>query len=502
MRKIVSVKTMKAGDKYTANNIISSKDLMLRAGKAVFENVNWVAPVAIVCGCGNNAGDGYVLAKLLYENGIECKIFLLQEKFSPDGKFFYEECLACGIPVTIFDEENINFKAFKTVVDCIFGTGFCGEVKDTAKTLIEKINTSGAYVVSVDINSGLNADNGLGECAIKSDLTISIGDFKCGHFLSMAKDLIKQKINVDIGIKIIDKNYWEFQAADCLKCLPHRKNFSNKGDFGYIALIGGSVKYSGALKLSNLASSAMRSGAGVVKLAAPKSIAESVMPFLLESTLFPLSENSGEIKFVQSEIENLIKNVKVVAFGMGIGVSGEVWKTLVYLFDNFDGTLIVDADGLNVLANNDLQKLKNAKCKVILTPHLKEFSRLTGQDIQTILNNPVELALSFAKKYGIILLLKGVATIVTDGEEVYFVDKGCAGMATAGSGDVLSGILAGVTAYNEKELLEATATAAYINGMAGELAEKSTNQISMVASDTAKHIAQAITTLIKENRKF
>lgn len=196
----VSTEVMRESDRWTIEHLVPSKELMERAGKAIFEQVKWQAPVGIICGKGNNAGDGFVVASLLKDQGIACEIVLLfEDSFSDDGRYFYEKCIEKGIRATT----RGNYGDYKTILDCIFGTGFKGEVKEPAKTAIEKINSSGAYVVSADINSGLNGDTGLGDLYVKSDLTVSIGTYKYGHFLGCAKDAMKDKVNCDIGIKII-----------------------------------------------------------------------------------------------------------------------------------------------------------------------------------------------------------------------------------------------------------------------------------------------------------
>lgn len=196
----VSTEVMRISDRWTIENLVPSKELMARAGKAIFDHVDWRGPVGIICGKGNNAGDGFVVASLLKDNGIECEIVLLfEDSFSEDGRYFYDKCVEKGIPVV----SDVDYKRYKTIVDCIFGTGFKGEVREPAKSAIEKINSSGAYVVSADINSGLNGDTGLGDLYVISDLTVSIGTYKYGHFLGNAGKAMKNKVNCDIGIKII-----------------------------------------------------------------------------------------------------------------------------------------------------------------------------------------------------------------------------------------------------------------------------------------------------------
>ena len=491
MKEILSVENMRQSDAHTIATEVPSTQLMYRAGKAVADSVEWRAPVGIVCGVGNNAGDGYVIALELQKRGIECTLLLLEERFSPDGRFYFDKCIEEGIPYEICTD-NTDLSRFSTLVDCIFGTGFKGEARGLAKTVIEKYNSSSAYKVSVDINSGMNGDTGMGETIALSDLTCSIGSFKPGHFLNKAKDVIKDKINLDIGIKPIDEPYYLYEPS----VLPERKNFSNKSTYGYVALIGGSKKYSGAIRLAAMANAAMRAGAGVAMLAVPDSISPYIIPNILEATIYPLSDNGGEIIFNESEFSALAARVKTIAFGMGIGLSGETEKALSYLLNNYKGRLIVDADGLTALSRLGSDAIKNASCELILTPHNMEFSRISGLPISEILSAPIDHAKKFAKDHGCTLLLKGPSTIVTDGDRVYVIDRGCAGMATAGSGDVLSGILAATAAYIPSAL-EATALAAYINGAAGELAESRTNPISMTASDTVNAISEIITEILK-----
>lgn len=494
MIDVISCGLMRYSEKCAMQKYTTERELMFRAGKALYENIKFIPPVAIVCGKGNNAGDGYVLAQLLKKDGIECTVFTLSDKFTEASEYYYGLCLKEGVPVCQYSE-NTAFEKFCTIVDCIFGTGFKGEVKGVEREVIERINASGKYVVSVDINSGLNADTGISDCCVISDITASVGTYKTGHFFNTAKDVMKEKINLGIGVEICGKAYRLFCGEDAKKCFPARKNFSHKGDFGYVAIIGGSLKFAGAVKLANSAGSAMCSGAGVVKLAVPARIADSVSPYLLESTLFPLSDNGSEMVLNRKEIDELVSNVKSIAFGMGAGRGEGVKDILSYLLENYCGTLIIDADGINCLSRIDREILKSAKAKVIITPHAKEFSVLTGLSVEEIVSRPAETALNFAKENGIIVLLKGTSTVVSDGEEVYIVDRGCAGMATAGSGDVLSGIICAVTAYNGDRLSEAVATSAYVNGLAGELAQKEWGATSAVASDTVKYIKQAVALL-------
>lgn len=211
MMTAVSVETMRKSDAYTIAKLTDSKTLMYRAGKGVFESRQWKGKTAIVCGTGNNAGDGYVLALLLKKANIDCKLFLLKEKFSEDGKYYFDKCVQESIPYVICDE-NTYFYEYSEIVDCIFGTGFKGEVKGLAGTIIDRINDAAlnadSYVVSVDINSGLDGDCGTAAKCVCSDLTVSIGAFKTGQFLNMGSRVRKKIVNCDIGIEFIGEKYY------------------------------------------------------------------------------------------------------------------------------------------------------------------------------------------------------------------------------------------------------------------------------------------------------
>lgn len=489
MKEILSVENMRKSDAATISSGTPGAVLMQRAAKGIFESVQWEAPVAIVCGSGNNAGDGYALAPILRDHGIECSLFLLGETFSEDGKYYFDRCVSDSIP--FYPCEKADFTEYKTVVDCIFGTGFRGEAEGKAKEIIEKINCSEAFVVSADINSGLNGENGMGKTCVLSDVTVSVGSFKPGHFLSMAKDCMKKAVNAEIGISPLEKPYYLIEKEDAKKAFPERKNFSNKSTYGYIALVGGSEKYAGAVKLASLSNAAMRAGAGVCRIAAPKSLCRALVPETLESTLFPLSEKDGNIAFNENEAKELMRGMKAIAFGMGIGLGEGAAALLNYLLINYTGTLIIDADALTLLSKMPADAIKNSPCKIVLTPHNMEFSRLSGHTVEEILDSPVALAREYAEKTGATLLLKGPSTVITDGKDVYFCDRGCPGMATAGSGDVLSGILAAVCGYNKNTVLAAYG-AAYVNGLAGELAQEENGAVSMTAGDTVRHIPEAV----------
>lgn len=493
MIPVISVENMRKSDRATIDGGVSGRELMWRAAQGVYNSVAWHGKIAIVCGSGNNAGDGYALALILKQNGFLPDIILLRERFSADGEYYFKKCKGEGICVDFWHKSSA-LDGYDIVVDCILGTGFSGELSDELVCAIEKINASGAYVVSVDINSGLNGDSGLCKTAVKSDLTVSIGTPKHGHYLNQAKDYIRELKNVDIGIEIIDTPSFLIEEKDCKRALKPRKEFSHKGAYGYATLIGGCTEYSGAIRLANMALSAMRSGAGVIRVATAKSISHAVMPHLLEATLYPLDDIDGAICFNKEQIDGALLGAKALAIGMGIGQRAQAYEIIDYVLSSYEIPVVIDADGLNALSRGDKSILKKTKCTVILTPHPAELARLLGISTSEVVADPIGSATKLAKEYGVIVLLKGATTIVASAEAIYLVNRGCAGMATAGSGDVLSGILLALCAQSpepEAQLIN-TYAGAYINGLAGELAQAEHGAISMLSTDTISKISSAI----------
>jgi len=294
----------------------------------------------------------------------------------------------------------------------------------------------------------------------------------------------------------VEENAILLKMENVRSVLGERPWDSHKGMFGYIGILGGSLCYSGAAKLANLGASALRSGCGVATLGVPASLAPAVAPYLLESTLFPMPDRDGKMIFDPNALDSFFAGKRAVAVGMGWGRSSEYEMILDYLFRNFSGTILLDADGLNTLAESGVKMLTRKQGRVVLTPHPMEFSRLSGNPVSEILKKPIEHAKSFASEHEVVVLLKGSVTTVTDGKTVYQTDRGCAGMATAGSGDVLSGVLAGMLGYLPPTALT-VAAGAYLAGLAGELAEKESNPFSMVASDTARAIPRAFSKILK-----
>ena len=296
-------------------------------------------------------------------------------------------------------------------------------------------------------------------------------------------------------MKQIDNNTYEIENRDVKELLQERDINSNKGDFGKAGIYGGSLEYSGALKLSYLSLSALRSGCGISRVLVKKELLPLLGPNILEQTLNILPDYDSDF---YNKLYSYIKDLSSLAFGMGLGRDEHLGDVLEFLIKNYSGNLIIDADGLNALSRMDLNILKMRKGNILLTPHLKEFSRLIDKSLEEIKKDSLKLVKEFASTYNVTVLLKGHTTIISDGNDVYLVKSGCPGMANAGSGDVLSGILVGLLAYLDFNLLTIS-TGVLINGISGCLAEADNTDISMIASDTISNIGNAIKVIREGN---
>ena len=372
MKKILTVKDVRMSDQECINSGVSSKKLMFNAAMGVFSSYKWYGKIGIYCGSGNNAGDGYALALILKENTFDVELILVTDKFSEDGKYYYDMCLKHNIPIYKFSNLLPTYDIY---VDALLGTGFNGILKSEIKEAIDYLNNTNKPIISIDINSGLNGDNGLCETAIKSELTVSIGYLKPGLLLNQAKDYIKNLINVDIGLKILGNSYDLIEKDDINKILKKRMNFSNKGTYGYVGIMGGSKEYPGAVRLANLGQTALRCGCGVSKLIVPSSIYELLFKNVLETIISSIPTVDGHMVFDQKSIDDALKGIRVLSIGIGWGECDEYIKILEYILLNYNIPVIIDADGINTLAKMDLEILNKSKSQIILTPHLKEYSK-------------------------------------------------------------------------------------------------------------------------------
>ncbi len=473
-------------------NGVDVSELIRRCSLALYDAYDYHGKIAFVIGNNNKGKIALSLASLI-KDSCQCDIFI-------NGNYSNEY-------LEQFDKENIffangknDFSGYDLLIDGLIDSNFTGLNQYIDDSIIINMNDSNKDIISVGINSGLNPNTGIGKNIIKSILTVSFVRFRYGHFLNMAKDYIKKVVNYSLNYEF-DSNSYLLELNDFSEVIKDRENFSNKYDYGLVSIIGGCSDYNGSVKLCNMASAALRSGVGVSRLCVPRSIGNAILPCVLESIVYGMQSMDGKMLYNENDLNNAIEKSDCLVIGMGWGKSEEYPKILEFLFNHYLGPIVLDADGINTLSEMDLSIIRSFKGNLILTPHLGEFSRLIKKDTITILGNPVKYARDFAKDNNCILLLKGSTTIITDGDIVYLVDRGCSGMATAGSGDVLTGILGGLLAYNKCDL-NVVGAAAYINGIAGEEAEKEVGAVSMMASDTVNHIPAAIKKIKKAIEKY
>ena len=474
MERILSVAEMRAADKYTIEKLgIPERTLMARAGEAVAEEIKRRfkgGRILFVCGKGNNGGDGMIAAKLL-RNVHGFSVFLL--KLAAEGA------------------EKLDYE-YDVIVDCIFGTGLTREVEGEMREVIEKINAKDCFKISVDIPSGLSGDSGrVCGAAVKADLTISIQEYKTGHFLNDGKDYCGKVVNKDIGIAVFAEEFASrLETKDMKRFFPPRAENTHKGSYGKAAVVGGSRDFFGSALLSANALAALKTGAGYGHLCVPDSLFPLYAGKVPELITHPFADENGALKFDEKDFEK-IDGVYAVAFGMGCGVSENTYEIARRLLKNFKGVLLIDADGLNSLAAFGVKALKNSGADVVVTPHVKEFSRLTGRSVEEIENDMIGSAKAFAKEYGVTVLLKSAVSVVAGKEGVLLNTTGNSGMAKGGSGDVLSGAVAGIAARGFPAF-DAAAAGAFLCGLAGDLAAKEQNEYTITPSDTVAHFSQAI----------
>ncbi|MCQ2387637.1 MAG: NAD(P)H-hydrate dehydratase [Clostridia bacterium] len=477
MERILSVEQMRSADEYTINNLGLTREILTeRAGLAVANEIKkrlFGGRVLVCIGKGHNGDDGKVIAKAL--------------------------SLTHGFTVATMTVANGIFKVldkkFDIIVDCIFGTGLNRNVEGKYKTAIEKINSSGAYVVSCDIASGLNGNTGkVMGVAVKANLTVAIQEYKLGHFLGDGPDYSGEVVAKDIGISIWGDDYANrLTGSDSKKFFEQRKRNVHKGCFGKTLIIGGSKKYSGSAILSLNALTSLKMGNGYANILIPKCLFNSVCGLNPECIISECDEEKGYFKFNESILRDFLKTDSI-AVGMGMGVTSENYKIICYLLKNYTGRLLIDADGLNTLSKYGKEVLKDKKCEVVITPHIGEFATISKTKKEDIISDPITNAKSFAKEYGVVVLLKSAVSVITDGKQVYLNTTGNCGMAKAGSGDVLSGILCGLLA-RKKEFFDCVTTASFIFGKAGEEAVRKANEYTVTAMDFVNALPQVINDL-------
>ncbi len=492
MQYILTNEQMRAADEYTIHTKgVPSETLMERAGEALARHANELCGegrVLCVCGGGNNGGDGFICARLLLAAGREVEVVCMANTLSCDCALAKEKYVLAGGMIM----EDFPDKSYALVVDCLLGTGFHGKVSEVYKSGIERINAykkQGAKVLSADIPSGVNGDNGrVEEVAVCADSTLCMGEYKAGVLLGDGIDCAGEIACAKIGIQLPEKGYAIKTDEGVKGLLPMRKRNTHKGSFGRAAIVAGSKRYTGAAYLAMAA--CLRSGVGYTTLFVP----ENLLPYYFlkspEGLLQPLCK--GDFPTFDEETFAALLSYDAIAYGMGMGVSEEVAKGVKYLSQNYDGKLVLDADALHSIAIfTDVKGVfANKKCDVLITPHCKEFSRLTGEGIADILEKGLYAPLSFARDTGVNVYLKNAVSLLTDGETIFVNTSGNSGQAKGGSGDVLSGVIVGLCAQG-LSTLDSARLGGYLVGKSAEIAAKSVGERGMLAGDIIACLGRA-----------
>ena len=497
---------------------IPGLDLMEKAGKGVAlaakEMLGDVKKkkVVIFCGRGNNGGDGFVVGRYLSEWGANVCFYLTakREEVSGDAKTNLEKAEKLNLPITeVLKKEKIPSKIeADLIVDALFGTGFSGEITGFMKDIIEKINSSGIRVISVDVPSGLHADTGqfTGAC-IKAERTVTMALPKIGHFFFPGKETSGKVSVVDIGVPdhVIEEENIDLNLIteeEVKKMLPRRPGDAYKGTCGRVVLIAGSTGLTGAASLASLSS--LRAGAGMAILGIPQSLNPILEIKLTEVMTKPLPDvrKKGALALRGlGEIRELLKWGDCCALGPGLGQHFETIELVRRLVSKINMPTVIDADGLNAIAK-DVSILKECPAPLILTPHIGELSRLNGVPIGEIAKDRIKYASDFAKEHNCVLVFKGAPTIISEPSgQTYVNPTGNAGMATAGSGDVLTGIIVGFLAQIlmlrkgddiRKIMLDSACAGVYIHGLSGDLAKEEKGEMGMIAGDMMEKIPDAL----------
>ena len=513
--KILTSKQMQSVDKKAIKKLgIIGPILMENAGIQITNAILNKFPliqeekVVIVSGKGNNGGDGFVVARHLFNRGCEPVVLLLASKKSLQGDAALNAGIAdkIGIPIKeiVSDRHWGANKRMLTkatvVVDAIFGTGLTSPARGLYAAAIEDINKSKAFKVAVDIPSGLSSDTFavIGPC-VKADLTVSLAAAKIAHVFPPAEDYVGELKIGDISVppSLLEDEKFRLEMVEEEKIRPYfqrRKRASHKGTYGHLLLLSGSVGKTGAAVMAGKA--ALKMGAGLVTAGVPKSCLPIVARSMMELMTEPLPETekgtlSGE---ALPEILRLLKDKDALMLGPGLSTHPSTAKLVKSLLPRLKLPVVLDADALNILASQtDL--LKSLPEPAVVTPHPGEFARMTGLSTKEVLQRRLELVPRFAKRFGVYVVLKGYRTLTASPEGMTYINPtGNPGMATAGSGDVLSGMIAAMI-IQEKNILDAVLAAVYIHGLSGDTGAARLGEKSLTAGNMITYLPSAIRSL-------
>lgn len=502
--KILPVEKIREADEYTIKNEpISDINLMERAASACFDWIYSQVPIEkkilVVCGTGNNGGDGFAIARMMATSGYKVDVLLVgdHEKLSNSCRINYDRFKAIingqidhfvqgKYPESYFHNRDI-------IIDALFGSGLTRSIEGESKEVIRLINESEAVKIAIDVPSGLFCDKtviGVNDrVTIKADYTLTFAPPKLAFFFP-ENDLFAGEVNLlDIGImqEFIDntevKNYMITREM-CQGILKRRNKFSHKGTFGHALLISGSEGKMGAAVLA--AKAALKSGAGLVTAHVPR-CGITIMQTALPEAMADIDVANDCFSSV-----NDLAPYAAIGVGPGLGKSNITQNALKLLIQNTGSPLIIDADAINILGENKTWIPFIPKGS-IFTPHPKEFERLIGEAANDFERNKIQI--EFSIKYGFFVILKGAHTVITTPDGTcYFNSTGNPGMATGGSGDVLTGILTGIKAQGYSPM-ETSILGVYLHGLAGDLAMNDLGMEALIAGDIINFLGQAFKTL-------
>ena len=461
--------------------------------------------VAVVCGKGNNGGDGLVAARHLFDRGMAAQVFLLatRREVKGDAGTNLEIVTRLGVPiheVTTSHDLQASLEAIRRadlIVDAMLGTGTAGGAKGLFAEAIDLLNRAGRPIVALDIPSGLSSDEGvIPGPSINATLTITFGLPKRGLILFPAASRAGRVVIADIGLPrqlLADANLDVslLQPEDAALALPSRDPDAHKGTYGHVLVLAGSSGKTGAAAMCAL--SALRIGAGLVTLGLPESLNDMMEAKLTEVMTEGLPETAERTVALAAlgKVLTLLDGKRVVAIGPGLSTHPETAELVRELVSTVSVPMVVDADGINALAPR-LETLGKAAAPLILTPHPGELARLLSMSREEVTHNRISVAQKVATSFGVHLVLKGGRTLVVDPEGRVVINMtGNPGMATGGTGDVLTGLIAGLMAQGVTPGLAARA-GVYLHGLAGDLAAEALGQEAMLASDLMAQIPEAI----------
>ncbi len=500
----LTAQQMKALDKCAIDDYqIPAILLMERAALAIYDEIKShytvTDKILVVCGAGNNGGDGLALTRLLINGGYRCTVFMLGKaaKLSQLAQLHYQilERLEADIRL-IESEADLVADDYQLAIDAIFGVSLNRPVSGIYSAAIDWLNQLACPVWAVDVPSGCAASSG--KClpiAVKAAKTISLAAPKIGLYLYPAADCVGQLMVADIGIpkaayrqlaasegsKLID-----VLTDDCLSALAERSANSHKGSYGHALVVAGSQNMAGAALLA--AKAAYTAGAGVVSILSDDANQAAINCYLPEAICHGYRRSAGDL--ASKQLKAQADKASALLVGPGLAVD-DCAATLLRSALAADLALVIDADGLNLLARDSklLQGLKSRQAATILTPHIGEMARLTHLTSRQILDDPVNIARQFAERHQVILVLKSARTIVAQPNGKVAINiRGNSGMATAGSGDVLAGCLVGLLANRANAADTAANAAVYLHATAGDKAALKTGESALIASDIIEQL--------------